>query len=46
MPDRERVKLLNKLCKICSRHRVVPKSMHVPDYTESSVEVECGGFAE
>jgi len=45
MPDRERVKLLNKLCKICSRHRVVPKSMNIPDCSTNSVEVECGGFA-
>jgi hypothetical protein len=29
--DRERLKLLNKLCKTCSRHRVIPKSMHIPD---------------
>jgi hypothetical protein len=27
----ERLKLLNKLCKTCSRHRVIPKSMHIPD---------------
>jgi len=45
MPDRERLKLFNKLCKTCSRHRVIPKSMHVPDCSEGSVEIECGGFA-
>jgi len=45
MSDRERLKLFNKLCKTCSRHRVIPKSMYVPDCSEGSVEVECGGFA-
>jgi len=45
MPDRERLKLFNELCKTCSRHRVIPKSMHIPDCSEGSVEVECGGFA-
>ena len=45
LPDRDRLKLFNKLCKTCSRHRVVPKSMHIPDCSEGSVEVECGGFA-
>jgi len=43
--DRERLKLLNKLCKTCSRHRVIPKSMQIPDCSEGSVEVESGGFA-
>jgi len=46
MSDRERVKLLNKLCKTCSRHLVIPTSMHVPDCSEDSVEVESGGFAD
>jgi hypothetical protein len=45
MSDRERVKLLNKLCKMCSRHRVIPKSMRVPDCSKGSVEVERGGFS-
>jgi hypothetical protein len=45
MSDRERLKLLNKLCKTCSRHRVIPKSMHIPDCSKGSVEVERGGFA-
>ena len=45
MSDRERLKLFNKLCKACSRYRVIPKSMHIPDCSEGSVEVECGGFA-
>jgi len=46
MSDRERLKLLNELCKLCSRHRVIPKSMHIPDCSEDSAEVECGGFAD
>jgi hypothetical protein len=37
--------LLNKLCKTCSRHRVIPKSMHIPDCSKGAVEVERGGFA-
>jgi len=46
MLDRERLKLLNKLCKTCSQHRVIPTSMHIPDCSEDSVEVESGGFAD
>jgi hypothetical protein len=46
MPDRERLKLFNKLCKTCSRHRVLPKSMHIPDCWETSVQVARGGFAD
>jgi len=46
MSDRERLKLLNELCKTCSRHRVIPTSMHMPDCSEDSVEVESGGFAD
>ena len=42
----ERLKLLNKLCKTCSRHRVIPKSMHIPDCSKGSVEAERGGFAD
>ena len=45
MPDQERLKLFNPLCKTCSRHRVIPKSMHIPDYSKGAVEVECGGYA-
>ena len=45
MSDRERFKLFNKLCKTCSRHRVIPKSMHIPDCSQDSVEVEYGGYA-
>jgi len=46
MSDRERLKLLNRLCKTCSRHRVIPTSMHIPDCSEDSVGVESGGFAD
>ena len=46
MSDRERLKLLNQLCKTCSQHRVIPTSMHIPDCSEDSVEVESGGFAD
>jgi hypothetical protein len=46
MSDRERLKLFNKLCKTCSRHRVIPKSMHISDCSNGSVEVERGGFAD
>ena len=45
MSDRKRRKLFNKLCKKCSQNRVVPNSMNIPDCSEGSVEVECGGFA-
>lgn len=45
MPDRERLKLFNKLCKTCSRHQVIPKSMHIPDCSMGSYEVESGGYA-
>jgi hypothetical protein len=45
MSDQERLKLLNKLCKTCSRHRVIPKSMHIPDCSKGAVEVDRGGFA-
>jgi len=46
MSDQERLKLLNKLCKTCSRHHVIPTSMHIPDCSEHSVKVESGGFAD
>jgi len=46
MPDRERLKLLNRLCKTCSKHCVIPTSMHIPDCSDDSVEVESGGFAD
>ena len=37
--------LFNELCKTCSRCRVIPKSMHIPDCSKDSVEVEYGGSA-
>ena len=46
MLGHERIKLLNKLCKTCSQHHAIPTSMHIPDCSEGSVEVECGGFAD
>ena len=46
MSDRDRLKLFNKLCKTCSRHRVIPKSMHIPDCSEGSAEVASGGYAD
>lgn len=45
MQDHEWLKLFNKLCKTCSRRRVIPKSMNIPDCSKDSMEVECGGFA-
>jgi len=45
LSDRERQKLFNELCKTCSRHRVIPKSMHIPDCSRDALEVECGGSA-
>jgi hypothetical protein len=41
----ERQKLLSMLCKVCSRHRVIPKSMHIPDCSKGAVEAGRGGFA-
>ena len=46
MSDGERLRLFNKLCKTCSRHYVIPTSMHIPDCSEDSTEVESGGFAD
>jgi hypothetical protein len=46
MSDQERLTLFDELCKTCSQHRVIPKSMHIPDCSEGSVEVECGGYAD
>ncbi|KAF9790526.1 kinase-like domain-containing protein [Thelephora terrestris] len=45
IPDRERQKLLNKLCKTCSRYRAIPASMHIPDCSQGSVEVAEGNSA-
>jgi len=46
MSGQERLKLLNKLCKTCSRYRVIPMSMNIPDCSEGSVEIESGGYAD
>jgi serine/threonine protein kinase len=46
MSDRDRVKLFNELCKTCSRHRVIPKSMHIPDCSTDATQVQyTGGFS-
>ena len=46
MSDRERLKLFNELCKTCSRHRVVPKSIHIPDCSTDGTQVRyTGGFS-
>ncbi|KAF9649102.1 kinase-like protein [Thelephora ganbajun] len=45
LSDRERVRLFNELCKTCSRHRVIPKSMHIPDFSKDTTQEEyAGGF--
>ena len=31
---------------MCSRHQLVPESMHIPDCSKSSVEVSHGGSAD
>ena len=46
MSDPERQKLLNKLCKTCSRYPIIPKSMHIPDCSERAMMVVRGGFAD
>ncbi|KAF9649106.1 kinase-like protein [Thelephora ganbajun] len=43
MSDRERVKLFNKLCETCSGHRVVPKSVHIPDFSEDATQINYTG---
>ena len=46
MPDEERKKLLNELCKLCGRKCVIPSSMHIPDCSNGATEPEyTGGFA-
>ncbi|KAF9649115.1 kinase-like protein [Thelephora ganbajun] len=46
IPDRERVKLINELCKTCSRHRVIPTSIHIPDFSEDATQIRyAGGFS-
>ena len=41
--DQERHELLNILCKMCSRQRMLPNSMHVGRLTGELVEAERGG---
>ena len=44
--NRNRHELLNILCKMCSRHRITPKSMHVnKQLTGKPVEEYSGGHA-
>lgn len=44
--DRERHELLNDLCKMCSRQRMLPKSMHLTGgLTGELVEEDSGGYA-
>lgn len=45
MSDQQRLKLFNKLCKTCSKHCIIPTSMHIPDCLKDSVEVDYGGQA-
>lgn len=45
MSDQQRLKLFNKLCKTCSKHCIIPMSMHIPDCLKDSVEVDYGGQA-
>lgn len=41
--DRERSKWFNELCKTCSRHRVIPKSVVVQDCLNDTSEIEYTG---
>ncbi|KAF9791978.1 kinase-like domain-containing protein, partial [Thelephora terrestris] len=43
MSDKERGKFLNELCRICSQHCVIPKSMHIADGLNDATEVEYMG---
>lgn len=43
--DQERHELLNILCKMCSRQRMLPKVMHVGHLTGELVEADSGGHA-
>ena len=43
MTDRDRLKLFNELCKMCSRLRIIPKSMHVPGLSTDDTQVQYGG---
>lgn len=47
MSDQERMELINKLCKTCSRQRLLPKSMHIPDCLNKSSKIRSyGGNAD
>lgn len=37
------MELINKLCKTCSRKRLLPNSMHIPDCLDESSEVRSQG---
>ena len=41
--DEDRHKLLNILCKMCSRQRMIPKSMHVGERLNGELIVEYNG---
>ena len=43
MPDKKRLKLFNELCKTCSRQRLLPRSMLIPDHSWESEGDECYG---
>ena len=44
--DEDRHKLLNILCKTCSRHRMIPTSMHMGKRLSGElIEENCGGQA-
>lgn len=34
--DKERLKQFNELCKMCSRHRLLPRSMRISDHSWES----------
>ena len=46
MSARERRKLFNELCKKCSKHQFIPKSMHIPDCPRDDTQAAyTGGFS-
>ncbi|KAF9789584.1 kinase-like domain-containing protein [Thelephora terrestris] len=45
MSDKERRRLFNELCKTCSRRRVIPDSMYIPDRSNEATVEYTGGFA-
>jgi len=42
----ERRRLFNELCKTCSRHRMIPRSMHIPDCSGAAIWATSGGYAD